>query len=279
MNCEQAKELFADDLREGLEENQRAELDFHLSTCALCQTETKNLRAVWIQLSSLPKEHPSPCSEARFRSMVSAYRAGMEQAGHEPVIRGTLTDWLAHFWPAQPALQSAVVLLLFVSGMLMGTMFHGYRQANGSADTAKDLALAQLREEVSGMKQLVMLSLLQQQSASERLRGVEWSYRVEQPDEEAFVALLRALDSDSNVNVRLAAVDALQRFASHALVKKGLLDSLPRQPSPLVQIEMINLVVELKEKDSIPVLRSLLQQNQLDPMVRERAEWGLQQLG
>jgi len=74
------------------------------------------------------------------------------------------------------------------------------------------------------MKQMVMLSLLKQQSASERLRGVNWSYQIEQPDEQVLSALLRALDSDPNVNVRLAAVDALQQFARRALVKKGLLD-------------------------------------------------------
>ena len=111
------------------------------------------------------------------------------------------------------------------------------------------------------------------------MRGVEFSYRLEQPGEQVLSALLTALDSDPNVNVRLAAVDALQQFARDALVKKGLLDSLPRQHSPLVQIELINLMVELKEKESVPVLKALLQNSELNNSVRERAEWGLQKLG
>jgi len=129
------------------------------------------------------------------------------------------------------------------------------------------------------MKEMVTLALLQQSSASERLRGVHWSYQLEQPDREVLSALLRALDSDPNVNVRLATVDALQQFARNAQVKQGLLDSLPRQQSPLVQIELINLMVELKEKESVPVLKALLQNSELNNSVRERAEWGLQKLG
>ena len=129
------------------------------------------------------------------------------------------------------------------------------------------------------MKEMITLALLQQSSASERLRGVHWSYQLEQPDREVLSALLRALDSDPNVNVRLAAVDALHQFASDAVVRKGLLRALGEQKSPLVQIELINLMVELKERESVSVLRQLSQDQELNPAVRERAEWGLQRLG
>ncbi len=129
------------------------------------------------------------------------------------------------------------------------------------------------------MRHLVTLALLQQPSASDRLRGVNWSYQIQRPDSAIFEALLRALDSDPNVNVRLAAVDALHQFARDAEVRKGLLRSLAEQQSPLVQIELINLMVELKERESVPVLRQLSQRPELNPAVRERTEWGLQKLG
>jgi len=38
-------------------------------------------------------------------------------------------------------------------------------------------------------------------------------------------------------------------------------------------------MVELKEKESVPVLKALLQNSELNNSVRERAEWGLQKLG
>jgi hypothetical protein len=210
--------------------------------------------------------------------MLAAYRQGMKQAEGERAPRPSLAELLARLWPRQPALQFAMAILLFALGLIVGPSLVRPQRDRTSAVANNDRALAQLREEVAGMKQLVTLSLLQQQSASDRLRGVEWSYRLENTDETVLSALLGALNSDPNVNVRLAAVDALQQFARSAFVKNGLLESLPRQSSPLVQIELINLMVELKEKESVPVLKALLQQNGLNDAVRQRVEWGLQQL-
>ena len=62
-------------------------------------------------------------------------------------------------------------------------------------------------------------------------------------------------------------------------MRKGLLRSLAEQKSPLVQIELINLMVQLSAKESVPVLKELSQKQELDPAVRERVEWGLQKLG
>ena len=59
----------------------------------------------------------------------------------------------------------------------------------GGVITRQSSEVAQLRGEMYNMRQMVTLSLLQQQSASDRLRGVNWSYRVEQPDSEVLAAL------------------------------------------------------------------------------------------
>ena len=280
MNCDQVKELFADYLVGSLDESARAEVDSHLAGCASCRDETRSLQTVWAKLASLPQEVPGPALDARFHAMLKAYRQGMKQADRDASPRVTLSDWLARWWPRQPALQFAVAVVLFALGLLLGPAFtqRGRNHTAGGGGT-NDRALTRLREEVSSMKEMITLALLQQSSASERLRGVHWSYQLEQPDREVLSALLRALDSDPNVNVRLATVDALQQFARNAQVKQGLLDSLPRQQSPLVQIELINLMVELKEKESVPVLKALLQNSELNNSVRERAEWGLQKLG
>jgi HEAT repeat protein len=91
-------------------------------------------------------------------------------------------------------------------------------------------------------------------------------------------ALFGVLDADSNVNVRLAAVDALVRFASESDVHRRLLHSLAVQRSPIVQIELIDLLVETSQKDSAGVLRELSVNAEVDRAVREHATWGLGQL-
>jgi HEAT repeat protein len=142
----------------------------------------------------------------------------------------------------------------------------------------QDPELGQLRGEVSTMRQLVALSLLQQQSASERLRGVSWAYRVEPTDSEVLGKLLEAVNGDPNVNVRLAAVDALHAFGSSAAARSKVLSSLEMQDAPLVQVAIIDLLVDLKETDARPELRRLAENVSTDAGVRQRAQWALERL-
>ena len=279
MNCEQAREQFPDHLTGEIAPASRAEIDGHLAGCAACREELASLKAMGTNLATLPEEQPGRALNARFSAMLDAYQQGLKQADRQSSTRVTWRDWLACLWPREPGLQFAIAVALFAAGLWIGPALVQNRTNPGASNGLADPALAQLRTEVSSLKQLVALSLLQQQSASDRLRGVEWSSRLAQPDEQVMSALLRALDSDPNVNVRLAAVDALHQFVSDAAVRKGLLRSLGEQRSPLVQFELINLLVELKEKGSVPVLKELSQRPDIDPTVRERAEWGLQKLG
>jgi HEAT repeat protein len=140
------------------------------------------------------------------------------------------------------------------------------------------LAIVELRDEVARLRQMVTLTLLEQPSANERLEGVSYSTQLEAKDEKVLTALLQALGSDPNVNVRVAAVGALRRYADSTAVRKGLLQSLAKEDSPLVQMELIDLMVSLREKDSIPVLEQILHKADLNPTVRQQAERGLQQI-
>jgi hypothetical protein len=85
---------------------------------------------------------------------------------------------------------------------------------------------------VESLHQMVALSMLQQQSPSARMRGVTYSEKIAQPDPQVLDALLQAVNHDSNVNVRLSAVDALQKFASDPEVARAMVNSIPAQESP-----------------------------------------------
>ena len=128
------------------------------------------------------------------------------------------------------------------------------------------------------MRQMVALSLLQQQSASERLRGVSWAYRVEPSDTEVLSALLTAVNQDPNVNVRLAAVDALHAFGSSPVTRNAIIRAIPRQTTPLVQIALLDLLVDLKEKEAAPELRKLSTDEAVNGGVRQHARWALEKL-
>lgn len=128
------------------------------------------------------------------------------------------------------------------------------------------------------MRQLVALSLMQQQSASERLRGVSWAYQAEPSDREVLEALLTAVNHDTNVNVRLAAVDALRRFSASPETRRAVVEALPSQTTPLVQVALIDLLVDFKEREAAGALKTLAANRDVNDGVRQQARWALEKL-
>jgi anti-sigma factor RsiW len=278
MNCEQAKELFSEMLIGSLDDSARAELEAHLKSCPLCREETMGLQSVWEKLAALPEGQPGTGLDGRVKATIEAYQEGIKHGAFATARRQTLVGWLGSLWPKQPALQFAMAILFFVLGFFIGPRIARTQRDNAGTSTSNQPGVAQLREEIASTKQLVALSLLQQPSASERLRGVEWASGLNDPNEQVLASLLRVLELDSNINVRLAVVDTLQQFVQNPRVRTGLIQALARPQSPLVQIDLIHVMVRLKEKDSVVVLKALLQDADINPTVRERAEWALQKL-
>jgi hypothetical protein len=242
----------------------------HLAACSQCRTEAETLGAIWKKLGAIPEERPSRALRARFEATLEAYMQGLRQAERRPSKRETLDKWLEGWWPRQPAFQFGFALVFLAVGL-----FAGYSVTQSSRG---DGEVARLREEVTHTRQLVALSLLQQQSASERLKGVDWSYRIAQPDPQVLAALLHTVNYDPNVNVRLAALDALHQSAANDTVRRGLVESLDRQSSPMVQIALIDVLVDMRDQQASDALKGLIQEAGLHPEVRERAQWALEHL-
>ena len=176
-----------------------------------------------------------------------------------------------HFgWNLGALAQTALALVMFVLGVSLGRSKVFER---GHADE-----LAQMNAQVQRLRETVALSLLDRQSATSRLEGVGWSSRVERPNDELLSALLTTLNHDSNVNVRLSSLDALERFSDNAAVRKALIDSISTQDSPLVQIALIDSLVRSRDRTATPQLKKLSAEADLDPAVRQRALWGVQNL-
>ena len=203
MTCEEARLLVAEEL--GGMRPASSELNEHLSVCAVCQAEAEDVRGTWQRLGELPEPMPSPWVGTRFYAALDAYQQGAREKQS--------SRW--RFWPSRPMWQVAISCGCLAAGLFTATLLT--RTSGGSDDVAA------LRKEMAGMRQLVTLSLLQQQSATDRLRGVNWSYRAEPNDMEVLSALLETVNNDSSVNVRLAAVDALGSLGDSPLARRGLL--------------------------------------------------------
>ena len=258
MTCDEIKFALADYWSHSLSADREAAVEAHLAVCSTCQTEAERLGTLWRGLGLLPGEEQDPSQALRdkFYATLAAYREGFQEK--------SFSTWLR-----KPLWQMAAGLALLAVGAAAG---YGFRSSGGGAE------IAQLREEVNNMRQLVALSLLQQQSASERLRGVSWAYRVEPPDTQMLDALLSTVNHDPNINVRLAAVDALHPFAESSAVREKVMQALAMQNAPLVQVALIDLLVDLKEKDAARPLERIAADGSADAGVRQRAQWALERL-
>ena len=132
--------------------------------------------------------------------------------------------------------------------------------------------LQALTAQVHEMREMMMLSLLQNPAASERIKAVSYTSDIRRVDPKIATALLATLNNDQNVNVRLTTLEALTHFARDPLIREGLVQSILQQQSPLVQAAMADVMLKLQEKRAIVPFRKLLQQKELNTMVRARIE-------
>jgi hypothetical protein len=265
MRCEQVQQRLSDLLTGGFEAVDDTEVQTHLETCAACRQEAEALEELWSGLRRIPSAAPdSVAMRARFASMLEGYEHGRDGA-----VASRMNSWLVGGW-RQPIVQLAAAVVLLALGVTVG-------RASRPAQPADDLA--SVRSELREMRQMVTLTLMQQQSASDRLKGVSWSSTLEQPGGEVVTALLDTLRHDPNVNVRLAAIDALARFADQQQVRQAATDALQSATSPMVQVALIDFVVGVRDNGSIETLKKLAADPSLNETVRQRATQGLDRLG
>jgi hypothetical protein len=280
MTCERVREQIPECLAGRLEKAARESLVEHLETCSGCRNELAELGIVWRGLEGMSAPEPDRAMRTRFMEMLSAYQAGLEQAPARRPARGTREEsgrsrWFA-WWPSNPAWQLAIAATLLIAGIAAGRFVGGPHEMSPE--------MAQLKGQVEGLRQLVALSLMQEQSPSDRLRGVGFSSQMVRPDAQVEQALMRAVNHDPNVNVRLSAVDALQTggYARNPEVRRALGDSVMVQDSALVQVAIIDLLVDTSDRGSAPGLRNMLgkvaQDGQLDEAVRQRATLAVHKL-
>jgi hypothetical protein len=257
MRCEDFSGRLPDELVGGLDDAERAAMRQHVASCENCRREIESLGDIWGLLADIPVPAPdSRALRARFDAAVRREQQATP-ARREP----RFNPWL---------MAAGLAGVALVAGLLLG-------RASAPAPAAPEVTA--LREELRDLRHMVALSLLQQQSASERLKGVGWSSRLEGPSDEVVTALIDTLRHDENVNVRLASIDALKRFAQRDDVRRAAIDALQTQRAALVQMALIDFVVETQDREAAAALRRISADDKSDQTVRTRAAWGLEHLG
>ncbi|MBS9460855.1 HEAT repeat domain-containing protein [Flagellimonas sp. 389] len=215
----------------------------------------QDLVDTWQMVDALNAPAPSEKMDQAFFTMLSDETAKTKKKARSTIFLETLATIF------KPQLVYGLLLL----GVGLGIGYY----MNAPNDGISEDAIV-INKETESIRQKLVLTLLEQPSANQRLQGVSEANKIENVDETIVKALLKTLNSDSNVNVRLAAIESLTNYVDNPLVRQGLVQSIPNQESPMVQVTLANLMVALQEKTSVEPFKRLMKHKELDTTVKKK---------
>lgn len=266
-NCSDIRTLLIDYIDGQLAPAIRNKVDEHLKACAECRDELAQFSRLFEEMSTAPLEQPSPSLKENFQSMLQSelnIAATMEmlKSRQEPKVvpMRKNTVWL----------QVAASVVLVLGGLFAGMQLKG--------DQSATREIASVKTELQQMKEAMMLNLLNEESASDRIRAVSYAEELNNPDQKIIQALLNTVNADNNVNVRVAAANSVARFSGDPKVVDSLVASLRTQTEPLVQIVLITILTDKKESKAIAPIREIISNKQTLAPVKQVAEQGLKKV-
>lgn len=223
-------------------------------------------KQLWESLGEIKNPNPSPEMKTRFHAMLDTFKAEEEEKKERFYVK--FIEQFKQVFTYKPAYNWAYAMIILALGGLIGF----YAKTNDNQAVASKNEIEKLSSEVQDMKQMMMLTMLKNPTATERLKAVSYTQELSTVDDKIIDALLTTLNSDHDPNVRLVTVEALVELADNPKVRKGLVLSLLKQDSPLVQVALADAMVRLQEKSSVKQFKKLLQKENLNDAVKGKIE-------
>jgi hypothetical protein len=222
-----------------------------LRTLPELQSQYEELSGLLGTLSQLPDRAPGDEMQKRFDRMLAAAKAGEAR-----VLTLSLKTWL-------PRIAAAVALLIVGAGI-------GWQLSRSNQQAEQ---LARLQAELEETKS-VMLQLVQNDRTSSRIKAVNLTQQLGEPDPEIIAGLDHLLKNDESPNVRLAAIDALVKFSRAPEARQSLKEALLVQDRPVVQIALIHALIRIDDQSALPYLDQLIERDDVLDKVKDEARLG-----
>jgi hypothetical protein len=228
--------------------------------------ELEDLDMIHKAANPIPENIPSQQMKERFNLLVSEEKA---KASHIS-LWDRLWNLLAIDLPVGQYYRLAYTAGILIIGLIAGWLISPANKYQNE--------LSSINSEVHQMKEMMMLSMLEKTSVTERLKAVSMSSELPSSYGRVVEALFHTLNNDENVNVRLAALEALAGYAEDPIVRENLIESISMQESPLVQIQLADLMVEMQERKSVDELKKIMEKENTDPGVKQLLRKSIGQL-
>ncbi|GAB3306223.1 HEAT repeat domain-containing protein [Hymenobacter tenuis] len=269
-DCSELEPLLMDYAARTLPPAERAQVAAHLAQCPVCQERASQYSTLLTAIDDLPPVMPPMGLRDDFQAILAAEKARLPVAApaqpHEAKVVPLHAASSAAASNTVMWLRIAASIALLAVGTVIGLLLS--RPGAPVLAVSPDMQAQSLAARLTAASQ-------QPATASHRIQMVSEASGTSRPGDPTVLVLINTLNSDPNPNVRLAAAEALYNLRADSLVAPALVQALPVQTDPNVQITLIELLVKLRDKQAVPQLKRLSQRPDALPAVRDQARQGL----
>jgi hypothetical protein len=266
MKCEEAESAMIEYLDNILENKKRDEVEKHLEICERCLDEMKDIQQILHAVETTEMEQPDENLRINFYHMLHGEM-------NKQITKEKQLQFGGIIGKSSPFIKLAAGFALLIAGIFIGLIVHSVFSRHGD-----DTRLTELHTEMQSMKELMMLTMLKEESPSQRIQAVNYTDDIQVPDVKILNALTETLNHDGNINVRLAAAYSLSKYADRQSVRDSLVLSLSQQTEPIIQVVLMNILVEKKESNAIKPIQRIISDDKALKEVKDVAEKGLKVL-
>jgi hypothetical protein len=242
MKRQDHREKLSDLLHGKLAPEEEEEIISALEKSGISRQEIEDLRSVNRLIEETRSPEPTDRMDKRFYAMLEEEKKRALLG--EPEIR---TKKLSLGSLLTPGLRIAAGIALFLLGWFTSGWF--------GSSPSNEKQITNLAGEVKNLKETLVLTMMQQSSTVERIKAVNMVSEFDEADKRIIESLIGVLNHDSNDNVRLLALE-------------GLVESISNQTSPLIQLRLAEIMLNLNEKRAAPEFQKVLQNASLNYSVR-----------
>lgn len=248
MKCEEVKIMLPEYSDGKLSKQVAGEINRHLESCNSCREFYTEIDSFLNYANSLPEIETPAGMRDDFLN-----RLEMEEIS---VKRNVM---VIPMW-------AKVAAMLVVA---VGTYLFGYQNGTLKGEAKSNMLTAELNIQ----KQLGLLAGLRDYTGPQKIEAVYAISNSGQTSDNLIDALVYTMNSDKNVNVRLAAISALSGMIDQSeRAKTELVKSLAVQENPLLQISLIQVLTESGVKEAKDEIETITNSEKTDESVKAFAK-------
>lgn len=239
-----------------------ATLELELAQSPELRRKLKELEILLQTMEEVPMEQPSQNLYRHFHKMLETEQKPVLKTLHPTSSRAITLQNIKRY--------AAAAVIILAIGLGFGTLWY--------KNVAQQKQINALVEEIENTNKLLILNMLREESASQRIKAVNTAVEEKVADPQVIEALIHTLHADENVNVRMKAAEGLAEFAQEQEVIEALTEALKMEKSPEVQITLIDILTNLKAREAKEEFQKLLKKENVMEVVKTKAAYGMEVL-